>query len=95
MDLPQSTPQDAAVFCYELMDFSDISSDLPDIMMTTSDDYIPDLVNISDSECLDNIQHRVWFALTLLLTKIKITIQDLYIMHAVKIVYTLRKLDVS
>ena len=24
MDLPQSTPQGAAIFCYELMDFSDI-----------------------------------------------------------------------
>ena len=34
IDLPQSTPQDAAVFCYEQMDISDISSDLPDIMMT-------------------------------------------------------------
>ena len=31
MNLPQSTPQDAAVFWYELMDISDIS-DLPDIM---------------------------------------------------------------
>ena len=62
MDLPQSTPQDAAVFHYELMDFSDISSDLPDVMMTTSDDDIPDLVDISDSKCLDNIQHGVWFA---------------------------------
>ena len=36
MDLPQSTPQDAAVFHYELMDFNDISSDLPD--MATSDE---------------------------------------------------------
>ena len=59
MDLPQSTPQDAAVFWYELMDFNDISSDLPDIMMTTSDDDIPDLVDILDSEHLDNIQHGV------------------------------------
>ena len=62
MHLPQSTPQDAAVLNYELMDFSDISSDLPDIIMTTSDNDIPDLVDISDSEHLDNIQHRVWFA---------------------------------
>ena len=61
MDLPQSTPQDAAVFCYELMDFSDISSDLPDIMMT-SDNNISDLVNISDAEYLDDNQHKVWFA---------------------------------
>ena len=57
IDLPQSTPQDAAVFFYEPMDFSDISSDLPDIMTTTSDYDIPDLENI-----LNNLQHRVWFA---------------------------------
>ena len=44
------------------MEFSDISSDLPDIMMTTSDDDIPGLVNILDSEHLDNIQHGAWFA---------------------------------
>ena len=62
MDLPQSTPQDIAVLNYELMDFSDISSDLPDIMMTTSDNDIPDLENISYSEHLINTQHRVWFA---------------------------------
>ena len=60
MDLPQSTPQGATVLNYELMDFSDISSDLPDIMMTTSDDDIPNLVYIS--EHLDNIQHDIWFA---------------------------------
>ena len=46
MHLPQSTAEDAAVFCNELMDLSDISSDLPDIMTTTSDDDIPDLVDI-------------------------------------------------
>ena len=62
MDLPQSTPQDAAVCCYEQMDFSDISSGLPDIMTTTHDDDIPDLVHISDSEHLDNIQHNIWVA---------------------------------
>ena len=62
MDITQSTPQDAAVFHHELMEFSDISSDLPDIMMTTSDNDIPDPVDISDSERLDNIQHGVWFA---------------------------------
>ena len=55
IDLPQSTPQDAAVVYYEQMDFSDISSDFPDIMMTTSDYDIPDLEDISDSEHLDNI----------------------------------------
>ena len=61
MDLPQSKPQHAAVFHYEIIDFGDISSDLPDIMMTRSDDDIPDLVNVSDSEHLNNIQHRAWF----------------------------------
>ena len=35
------------------MDFSDISSDLPDIMMMTSDVDIPDLDDVSDA---------VWFA---------------------------------
>ena len=46
MDLPQSTPHGDAVLNYEQMDFSDISSDFPDIMMTTSDNDIPDLVDI-------------------------------------------------
>ena len=55
IDLPQSTPQDAAVFCYEQMDFIDISSDFPDIIMTTSEDDIPDLEDILESEHLDNI----------------------------------------
>ena len=36
------------------MHFSDILSNLPDIMMTTSDNDIPVLVYISDSEHLDN-----------------------------------------
>ena len=44
------------------MDFSDISSDLPDIMMTMSDNDIPDLVDISNSEHLDNIQYKAQFA---------------------------------
>ena len=66
IDLPQSTSQDAAVFCYKQMDFSDISSDLPDIMRTTSDDDIPDLEDISNSAHLDNIQHRVWIAYNIL-----------------------------
>ena len=60
MDLPQSIPQSATVLNYEVMVFSDISSDIPDIMTTGSDNDIPDLVDIS--ECLDNIQHNVWFA---------------------------------
>ena len=59
MDLLQSTPQGTTVCNYELMDFSDITSDLPDIMTTTCDDDIPHLVDIS--ECLDNIQHKAWF----------------------------------
>ena len=37
------------------MDFSDILSDFPDIMMRTSDDDIPDLEAILNSEHLDNI----------------------------------------
>ena len=37
-----------AVFNYEQMDFSDISSDLPDIMMMMSDTDIPDLADVSD-----------------------------------------------
>ena len=53
MDLPQSTSQNEAVFYYDSMDFSDISSDLPDIMMTTSDNDIPNLVDVLDA---------VWFA---------------------------------
>ena len=52
MDLLQTTPWNEAVFYYDLMDFSDISSDLPDIMMTTSDNDIPDLVDVLDA---------VWF----------------------------------
>ena len=60
MDLTLPTPQGDAVLDYELLDYSDISSDLPDVMMTTSEDDIPDLVDIS--ECLDNIQYKVWFA---------------------------------
>ena len=53
MDLLQSTLQNEAVFNYEQMDFSDISSDLPDIMMMMSDADIPDLTDVSDA---------VWFA---------------------------------
>ena len=53
MDLSQSTPQNEAVFYYDPMDFSDISSDLSDIMTTTSDNDIPNLVHVLDA---------VWFA---------------------------------
>ena len=58
----QSTPQDVVVFYYQQMNFSSISPDLPDIMMTTGDDDIPDIEDISDSAHLDNIQDSVWFA---------------------------------
>ena len=59
MDFSQSTPQGTAVLNYEQMDFSDISSDFPDTMMTASDDDIPDLKDFF--ECLDNMQHQAWF----------------------------------
>ena len=53
MDLLQSTLRNKAVFYYKQMDFSDISSDLPDIMMMISDTDIPDLTDVLDA---------VWFA---------------------------------
>ena len=53
MDLLQSTPQSETVFHYDLMDLSDISSDLPHIMATMSEADIPDLEDVSDA---------VWFA---------------------------------
>ena len=62
MVLPQSTPHGAAVLNYEQMEFSDISSDFPDNMMTTSNDDIPDLEDISNFEQMDNIKHEAWFA---------------------------------
>ena len=62
MDLPQSTQQDATVFHYKLMDLNDILSHLPDILTTTGDNYILDVVGILDPEHLDNIQHGEWFA---------------------------------
>ena len=52
MDLLQSTQQNGAVFNHEQMDFSDISSPFPDIMMTMSDADIPDLADVLDA---------VWF----------------------------------
>ena len=55
MDLLQSTPQGAIVLNYEQIDFSDIPSDFPDIMMTTSDNDIPDFEDIPNSEHMDNI----------------------------------------
>ena len=58
MDLSQSMLQGATVLNYKLMDFSDISSYPPDIMMTMSDNDIPYPVDVSDSEHLD----AVWFA---------------------------------
>ena len=51
MDLLQSTLQNEAVFNYNPMDISDIESDLPDIMMITSDADIPDLDDVSDAVC--------------------------------------------
>ena len=48
MESPQSTLQNEAVFYYDPMGFSDISSDLPDIMITTSDNGILHLVDVSD-----------------------------------------------
>ena len=62
IDLPQLTLLHEAVLHYELMDFHDISLDLPDIMITTNNEDIPDLVDVSDLEHLNNIQHRVSFA---------------------------------
>ena len=53
MDLIQSTPWHEAVFNYDPMDFSDISSDLPDIITMSSDPDIPYLDDVSDA---------VWFA---------------------------------
>ena len=55
MNLLQSPPWDTAVFGYEIIDLSNISSN---IMTTSSDNDIPDLRDISD--CLDNLQD--WFA---------------------------------
>ena len=52
IDLLQSTLWNEAMLSYKQMDFSDISSDLPDIMMTTSDTDIPDFVDVLDA---------VWF----------------------------------
>ena len=52
MDLLQSMPQNEAMCNYDLLDFSDISSDLPDIMTTTSDFDIADL---------DDVSNAVWF----------------------------------
>ena len=72
MDLPQSTPQNEAVFNYEQMDFSHISSDLPDIMTMTSDADIPDL---------DDDLDAVWFAWTISLTLPKSEKASLYIQY--------------
>ena len=49
MDLLHSTPQGEAVSNYKLMDFSDISSDLPETVMMTSDNDIPDLADVLDA----------------------------------------------
>ena len=49
LDLLQSIPQNEAVFNYNLMDFSDISSDLPYIITATSDTNIPELDIVFDA----------------------------------------------
>ena len=60
VDSLQSMPWNVAVLNYKQMDISDISADLPDIMTTMSDDDIPDLVDLSNSEHLDNIQQKTY-----------------------------------
>ena len=45
LDLLDPTPEDALASYYETMDLSDIS-DLQDVMTTTGDEDIPDLVDI-------------------------------------------------
>ena len=55
MDLLQSMQQNEAVFNYDLIDFNDISSNLSDIMMMTSDADIPYFDDVSDA---------VWFTYT-------------------------------
>ena len=87
MDLLQSTPWNEAVLNYEQMDFSDISADLPDIVTTMSDDDIPYHVDFLNSEHLDNIQHKAWFAWTFSLTLAKITNTRLYSACHVQCVY--------
>ena len=79
MDLVQSTPWNEAVLNYEQMDFSHISIDLPAVMTTMNDEEIPYLVELLNSEHLDNIQHETWFAWTFSLTLPKITNTRLYI----------------
>ena len=49
MDLLHSMPQTEALFTYDPMEFSGISSDLPDIMTTTSNADIPDLDDVLDA----------------------------------------------
>ena len=78
MDLLQSALQDEVVFNYEQMDFGDISSDLPDMMMM-SDDDIPDHVDVSDA---------IWFAQTFPLTLPKNNqYKVIYPKHAMNIIY--------
>ena len=58
MDLPPSPM--AAEFGYGIMDVSNASANIMDIMSTTSDKDILDLENIPD--CLYGSQHEAWFA---------------------------------
>ena len=76
MNLPQSPKQDTTVFRYEIMDLSNISSD---IMTTSSDSDIPNLEDISD--CLDSLQD--WFVWTFSFTPLIISNTRLYIQHNV------------
>ena len=45
LDLPHSSPEDETAHYYEMMDLSDVS-DIQEVMMTTSDEDIPDLEDI-------------------------------------------------
>ena len=70
------------------MDFSDISSDLPDIMTTTSDDDIPNLEDILDSAHLDN--SMVCIKILFDSPNINNTQDYVYFEHTVNIVYTIK-----
>ena len=69
MSLPQSPTWDTAVFRYEIMDLSNVSSN---IMTTSSDDDIPDLEDISGH--LNNLQDWLHEHFLLILPEIKITL---------------------
>ena len=60
LDLPQYSPEDTAVPYYELMDLSDISSDIPDVMNTMSDKDIPYLDAIFQTLNMDYGLHKLF-----------------------------------